>query len=88
VNVELLDVEVSAVYLDSATTRLLAGERFALLRSDAATTTRRGEHGTRTGVVPQARRSIGFWLVGLGLRLAGQSALEREGLRALPPACV
>jgi hypothetical protein len=80
VNVELLDVEVSAVYLDPATTRLLAGERIALLRSDAATTTRRRERGTRT--------RIGFWLVGLGLRLAEPSAVEREGLRALPPACV
>ena len=79
-NVELLDVEVSAVYLDPATTRLLAGERVALLRSDAATTTRRRERGTRT--------RIGFWLVGLGLRLAGRPAVEREGLRALPPACV
>jgi len=76
------------VYLDSATTRLLARERIALLRSDAATTTRRREHGTRASVVPQARKRIGLWLVGLGLRLAGPSAVEREGLRALPPACV
>jgi hypothetical protein len=80
VNVEILDVEVSAVYLDSTTTRLLAAERFALLRSDATTTTRRDERG--------ARRRIGFWLVGLGLRLAGPSQAERESLRALPPACV
>jgi hypothetical protein len=80
VNVEILDVEVSAVYLDSTTTRLLAEERFALLRSDATTTTRRGEHGVR--------KSIGWALVGLGLRLAGPSAVEREGLTALPPACV
>jgi len=88
VNVEILDVEVSAVYLDSTTTRLLAEERFALLRSDATTTTRRGKRGARTRVVPQARRSVGFWLVGLGLRLASPSAAERESLRALPPACV
>ena len=73
------------MYLDSRTTRLLAEERFALLRSDATTTTRRAERG--------ARRTVGLWLVGLGLRLAGTApagdwAAEREGLRALPPACV
>jgi hypothetical protein len=79
VNIEILDVEVSAVYLDSTTTRLLAEERFALLRSDATTTTRRDERG--------ARKAIGFWLVGLGLRLASPSAAERESLQALPPAC-
>ena len=79
-NIEILDVEVSAVYLDSTSTRLLAEERFALLRSDATTTTRRDERG--------ARKAIGFWLVGLGLPLAGPSAVEREGLTALPPACV
>ena len=71
------------MYLDPTTTRLLAAERFALLKADATTISRRRERPTGTRVW------IGNRLVGLGLRLAGPSAApEREGLTALPPACV
>ena len=70
------------MYLDPATTRLLAAERVSRLHAEA-TTTRRRERPTRTRVW------IGNRLVGLGLRLAGPStAPEREGLTALPPACL
>ncbi len=75
-NIELLDVEVSAVYLDPTTMRLLAAERFARLQADATTTPRRRERRTRT--------RIGYWLVGLGLRLAGPSAAERGSLDGSP----
>ena len=73
------------MYLDPTTTRLLAAERVSRLHADATTTPRRRDRGART--------RIGLWLVGLGLRLAGPSAAgfsatEREGLTALPPACV
>ncbi len=71
------------MYLDPATTRLLAAERVSRLHADATTTSRRRERPTRTRVW------IGNRLVGLGLRLAGPAAAtEREGLTALPPACV
>jgi hypothetical protein len=70
------------MYLDPTTTRLLAAERVSRLHAHATTTSRRREPR-------RARARIGYWLVGLGLRLAGPSAAtEREGLTALPPACV
>ena len=82
-NVEILDVEVSVMYLDTTTTRLLAAERVSRLHADATTTSRQRERPSGTRVW------IGNRLVGLGLRLAGPSAAaERESLTALPPACV
>ena len=73
-NVKLLEVEVSAVHLDSETARLLAAERIALLQADAATVSPRHKRGTRI--------RVGRWLVGLGVRLAGPSAAEGRTLTA------
>ena len=78
-NVEILDVEVSAVNgLDYRTANTIATERAALLRKDMAR-----NHQRSRG---PARQRVGMWLVGLGLRLAGPAAAQRGSLTA-PPQC-